>query len=114
LDSFGSSRALAGAWWSSADPSLQQQVGAPDLRRFAIPVKSVGMQKKIKPDDILEPEDVMRLLRAEVERAGGQMPWANMMGLNRPNLNRILVDPISKNVIKALKLRVVFVRTTHE
>jgi hypothetical protein len=59
----------------------------------------------------LEPEDVLRLLRAEIERAGGQKPYAKSMGLDRPNLNRVLhgARPLNMSIIKALKLRVVFV-----
>jgi hypothetical protein len=30
---------------------------------------------KVKPDQILEHEDVMHLLRSEIERAGGQLAW---------------------------------------
>jgi DNA-binding phage protein len=65
---------------------------------------------KIKPGHFLEHEDVMRLLRSEIERAGGQLPWAKMVGVSRPNLNKMLrgTRPISKRVVKALKLRVVF------
>jgi DNA-binding phage protein len=65
---------------------------------------------KIKLGQILEQEDVMRLLRAEIERAGGQMPWAKMVGVNRAYLNKLLrlnKSP-SKRVIKALKLRIVY------
>jgi hypothetical protein len=52
----------------------------------------------------------MRLLRSEIERAGGQMPWAKMVGVDRPDLNKMLrgTKPLSKRVVKALKLRVVF------
>jgi hypothetical protein len=66
---------------------------------------------KIKPDEVLEPEDVLRLLRCEIERAGGQQPWAKSMGVDRANLNRVLkgLRPICMSIIKALKLRVVFV-----
>jgi hypothetical protein len=30
---------------------------------------------KVKPDQILEHEDVMRLLRSEIGRAGSQLAW---------------------------------------
>jgi DNA-binding phage protein len=66
--------------------------------------------RKIKPGDILEREDVLRLLRSEVARAGGQVQWAKKAGLNRTHVNKILqgAKPLSKSAIKALKLRVVF------
>ena len=66
---------------------------------------------KRKPGPVLEPEDVLRLLRSEIERAGGQRPWAKSMGLDRPNVNRVLhgLRPLNMSIIKALKLRVVFV-----
>jgi hypothetical protein len=65
---------------------------------------------KIKPKQFLEHEDVIRLLRAAVERAGGQMPWAKMVGVDRSHLNKILqgVKPLGISIINALNLRVVF------
>ena len=65
---------------------------------------------KIKPGEILEHEDVMRLLRSEIKRAGGQLQWAKAVGVNRPALNKMLGwnRPLSKSVIKALRLRVVY------
>ena len=64
---------------------------------------------KIRLGQILEHEDVMRLLRSEIERAGGQVAWSKLVDVNRVNLNRYLNGkcPLSKNLIKALKLRVV-------
>jgi len=58
---------------------------------------------------ILEQKDVVRLLREEVERAGGQVAWSKKTGVNRTNLNRILKGerPPSKAILDALKLRVV-------
>ena len=59
----------------------------------------------------LELKDVIRLLRSEVERAGGQAAWAKKTGANRTLINRVLHDrqPPSKKIIRALKLRMVFV-----
>jgi hypothetical protein len=58
----------------------------------------------------LEHEEVMDLLRLEIAGAGGQGRWAKMMGIDRTHLNRMLHGPqlLSKRVIRALKLRVVF------
>jgi DNA-binding phage protein len=60
---------------------------------------------------ILETKDVVRLLRSEVNRAGGQAAWASKAGLNRIVVNKVLngKTPPTKKIIKALKLRTVFV-----
>jgi DNA-binding phage protein len=60
---------------------------------------------------ILDVEDVVRLLRSEVKRAGGQAAWASKSGLNRIVVNKVLNGKTSptKKIIKALKLRIVFV-----
>jgi DNA-binding phage protein len=58
----------------------------------------------------LEHEEVMDLLRSEIARAGGQVHWAKMIGMDRTQLNKMLHGPqlLSERVIKALKLRVVY------
>jgi hypothetical protein len=58
----------------------------------------------------LEHEEVMDLLRSEIAGAGGQGRWAKIMGIDRTQLNKMLHGPqlLSKRVIRALKLRVVF------
>ena len=58
----------------------------------------------------LDLKDVIRLLRSEVERAGGQAAWAKKTGTNRTTINRVLNDRQlpSKKIIRALKLRMVF------
>lgn len=60
---------------------------------------------------VLEPQDVIALLRAEVNRAGGQAAWAGKAGVSRIIVNKILNGHglPTKNIIKALKLRTVFV-----
>jgi hypothetical protein len=65
---------------------------------------------KIKPGHFLEYEDVIRLLRSEIERAGGQMPWAKMVGVDRSHVNKILqgAKPLGISIVKALSIRVVF------
>ena len=59
----------------------------------------------------LELKDVIGLLRSKVERAGGQTAWAEKTGINRTIINRVLNDrePPTKKIIRALKLRMVFV-----
>jgi DNA-binding phage protein len=60
---------------------------------------------------ILDEEDVVRLLRSEVKRAGGQAAWANRTGLNRIVVNKVLNGKTlpTKKIVKALKLRIVYV-----
>jgi DNA-binding phage protein len=60
---------------------------------------------------ILDAEDVVRLLRSEVKRAGGQAAWASKTGLNRIVINKVLNGKTlpTKKIIKALKLRIVFI-----
>jgi DNA-binding phage protein len=60
---------------------------------------------------ILEVEDVIALLRAEVSRAGGQAAWAEKAGANRIVVNKILNGHgvPTKTIIKALRLRTVYV-----
>jgi DNA-binding phage protein len=55
---------------------------------------------------ILDDKDIVRLLRSEVERAGGQSAWARREGIDRTLLNRILNGqrPPTKEIIRALKL----------
>ena len=59
---------------------------------------------------VLEIDDVVRLLRSEVDRAGGQVAWAKEVGVDRVLVNRILNDqrPPTKSIINALNLRIVF------
>ena len=60
---------------------------------------------------IFELEDVVVLLRSEIERAGGPLKWSKKTGLNRAVVYKVLNDitPPTKSIIRALKLRTVFV-----
>jgi DNA-binding phage protein len=60
---------------------------------------------------VLEPQDVVASLRYEVNRAGGQAAWASRAGVNRIVVNKILNGHglPTKKIIRALKLRTVFV-----
>ena len=60
---------------------------------------------------IMEAKDVIALLRSEVSRAGGQVAWAKKAGVSRIVVNKILNghELPTKKIIKALKLRTVFV-----
>jgi DNA-binding phage protein len=56
---------------------------------------------------IFEQEDVLALLRAEIERPGSQSAWARKTGADRSFLNRILKGHWhpTKAIIEALGLR---------
>ena len=60
---------------------------------------------------VFELNDVIWLLHSEVERAGGQVAWSKKTRVNRTVLNRVLNGryPPTLTIIKALKLRPVFV-----
>ena len=60
---------------------------------------------------ILELKDVVSVLRAEVQRAGGVSAWSKKTGVNRTIVSKVLNDLRAppKSMIKALKLRTVFV-----
>ena len=64
------------------------------------------------PSEILNEKDVVRLLRDEVERAGGQSAWARKQQVDRPHLNKILAGQrrISPTILKKLKIKIVYVR----
>lgn len=55
---------------------------------------------------MLDDSDVVRLLRSEVERAGGQSSWAQRERIDRTLLNRVLSGrkPPTEQIIRALKL----------
>ena len=59
---------------------------------------------------ILDLDDVMRLLRSEIERAGSQRAFARKAGVNQGVVSRTLSDRLlpSEKILRALKLRVVY------
>jgi DNA-binding phage protein len=60
---------------------------------------------------VFDEDDVVRMLRAAVEREGGQSAFAKHHGLDRVLINMILNGkrPVSGSVAKALGLRKVYV-----
>jgi hypothetical protein len=56
---------------------------------------------------ILEEEDVIQLLRLEIEKDGSQAAWARRCRIERPSVNAMLSGriPVSKSVADALGLR---------
>ena len=89
----------------------KRAIRALKLRVVYAPISETETAARVHPTVILEHEDVMRLLRSEIERAGSQLAWAKREGVSRPEVNKMLgwSKPISKTVIKALKLRIVYV-----
>jgi len=64
----------------------------------------------------LDVNDVLGLLRRDVERAGGQYAWSRRTGVNRAYLYRVLNDqsPPGGPIIAALKLKkVILVKPTN-
>jgi DNA-binding phage protein len=62
---------------------------------------------KVKKRALLRIEDVIRILRDEVEQAGDQSKWARKVGVERSGLNLALWGKKSppKAILKVLKLR---------
>ncbi len=60
-----------------------------------------------RPGIIFEDEDVVRLLRIEIEKDGSQAAWARRRRIERPSVNAMLSGriPVSKTVADALGLR---------
>jgi hypothetical protein len=65
----------------------------------------------LKLERTLEVKDVVTLLRAEVRKAGGISAWCRKTGVHRTVVSRVLhnFQSPTKCIIKALKLRTVFV-----
>jgi hypothetical protein len=55
---------------------------------------------------MIDNKGIIRLLRSEVKRAGGQCLWARRERIDRTMLNRVLngQKPPTKAIIRALKL----------
>jgi plasmid maintenance system antidote protein VapI len=69
-----------------------------------------GVSKVTK---LLDEKDVLRLLREDVDKAGGQSAWARQMGVDRVYLNKVLRGkrPLSAKIIQALRLKKVYTAT---
>jgi hypothetical protein len=60
---------------------------------------------------VLDFKDIVPLLRAEVQRAGGVSAWSRKTGVHRTIVSKVLnnLKPPTKSIIKALKLRAAFI-----
>ncbi len=78
------------------------------------PVRAAGNAQKRRITiamKLFDKEGVVRLLRTEVKRAGAQSLWAKQKGVSRTLVNKVLngrATP-SKRMIKALKLRIIYI-----
>jgi len=68
------------------------------------------LQRVLNVRQILDLEDVIRLLRSEIERAGSQRMFARKAGVNVSVVSRTLRGQVlpSRNILRALKLRTVY------
>jgi len=68
------------------------------------------LERVLNVRQILDLEDVIRLLRSEVERAGSQRAFARKAGVNHVVVSRTLSRQRLPNekLLRALKLRVVY------
>ena len=63
-------------------------------------------RKRKAQQRLLSAEDVLKLLLAEVDKAGSQSAWARRTGANRTSLNLTLTgrQPLTRNLLRALRL----------
>ncbi len=68
-------------------------------------------QRFHRPGKQFERNDIVRLLRAAVEREGGQTAFAKHHRVNRSTISRVLKGklPVGDAIAKVLKLRRVYV-----
>ena len=68
------------------------------------------LERVLNVRKILDLEEVMRLLRSEIERVGSQRAFARKAGVNQGVVSRTLSGQSlpSEKILRALKLRVVY------
>jgi DNA-binding phage protein len=68
------------------------------------------LERVLNVRQILDLEDVMRLLRSEIERAGGQRAFARKAGVNSSVVSRTMSGQVlpSQKILRALKLHIVY------
>ena len=71
------------------------------------------MRRASRVTKLLDEKDVLRLLREDVDKAGGQSAWARQAGVNRVHLNKVLRGkrPLPRTILQALKLKKVYTAT---
>jgi predicted transcriptional regulator len=68
-------------------------------------------QRCQRPDEQFDRNDIVRLLKAAVEREGGQAAFAKRHRIDRSTINRVLKGklPVGDAVAKVLRLRRVYI-----
>jgi uncharacterized small protein (DUF1192 family) len=68
------------------------------------------LERELNVRQILDLEDVIRVLRSEIERAGSQRMFARKAGVNISVISRTLRGQAlpSEKILRALKLQVVY------
>ena len=68
------------------------------------------LERVLNVRQILDLEDVMRLLRSEIERAGSQRAFARKAGVNSSVVSRTMSGQVlpSQKILRALKLHIVY------
>jgi ribosome-binding protein aMBF1 (putative translation factor) len=68
------------------------------------------LERVLNVRQILDLEDVIRVLRSEIERAGSQRMFARKVGVNISVISRTLRGQAlpSEKILRALKLQVVY------
>ena len=68
------------------------------------------LERVLDVRQILDLEDVMRLLRSEIKRAGSQRAFARKAGVNNSVVSRTLSGQVlpSQKILRALKLHMVY------
>jgi DNA-binding XRE family transcriptional regulator len=103
-----------GVGWEVPAGDYSPPVGAPNVRGFLSKdnmLRPAIRKPRASHKRPLDLENVLRLLRSEVERAGSQSAFAKKAGVDRATVNRILhgVLPPSLKIVDALGLRVAFI-----
>jgi ribosome-binding protein aMBF1 (putative translation factor) len=68
------------------------------------------LERVLNVRQILDLEDVIRLLRSEIERAGSQRAFARKAGVNSSVVSRTMSGQVlpSQKILRALKLHIVY------
>ena len=91
-----------------------EELRSPKLRFENLALRARAMTKRQtshRPGKQFDQNDIIRLLRAAVEREGGQTAFAQRHRVHRSSVNRVLKGklPVGDAIAKVLKLRRVYV-----
>ena len=98
-------------WARSRGASFSERPARDRIARLSIRGGTEVVIPKPRVKRPLEPEDVVQLLRSEVERMGSQSAFAKAAGVDRATVCRILRGraPLRPKILRALNVRMVFV-----